>query len=146
MSTQPLATLCYVSSAVAPLSADYLEALLRQSRDRNAANEVTGALLYCDGNFIQYLEGPTAGMAPIWASIRKDPRHSGVIVLFEDTTGERLFPMWSMAYNRSLPPDLERLLRLPRPSIDPGAHGALSQMSVRLLHNFWGTNLSCATR
>lgn len=47
----------YVSSATQLLSTEQLDDLLLTCRRNNLARELTGALLYQDGNFIQVLEG-----------------------------------------------------------------------------------------
>ncbi|WP_419835757.1 BLUF domain-containing protein [Endozoicomonas atrinae] len=49
--------LVYVSSASRVMDEHELTALLEQSRDRNLRQNVTGMLIYCDGNFFQVLEG-----------------------------------------------------------------------------------------
>jgi hypothetical protein len=35
-----------------------IEALLISARNSNAAQNITGVLMYLDGNFVQYIEGP----------------------------------------------------------------------------------------
>jgi hypothetical protein len=78
-----LLTICYVSTSAGRLTASDIEALLEQSRSRNALNGVTGLLLYADGNFIQYIEGKPEGVEPIWTIIQRDPRHKNVSGVFK---------------------------------------------------------------
>ena len=52
-----LITLIYVSSAVRSLNNSDIQDILRHSREANTNNEITGLLLFKDGNFMQVLEG-----------------------------------------------------------------------------------------
>ena len=49
--------LIYVSTAVRLLNKDELVEILNVSREKNARLNITGLLLYKDGNFMQLLEG-----------------------------------------------------------------------------------------
>ena len=90
--------LVYVSSAIELFSSHDLLALLEQSRAKNVRAGITGLLLYKDGNFMQLLEGPEAAVRELYAAIRRDARHHGIILLLEGTVEEREFPDWAMAF------------------------------------------------
>ncbi len=75
-----------------------LTALLEQSRDRNLRQNVTGMLIYCDGNFFQVLEGEEKDVKEIYHSISCDSRNNGNIVLIESQIVRRNFPEWSMGF------------------------------------------------
>ena len=90
--------LIYVSSAPDPLSESQLIELLDQSRQRNRSLNVTGMLLYADGNFIQVLEGEEADVESIFLSILNDPRNRGIIVIEKEPIERRDFPDWSMGF------------------------------------------------
>jgi len=92
----PLQLLLYVSSASHPLSTTELDALLAQSRNRNAQLGITGLLLYRDGNFMQAIEGPEESMRTVYASILRDPRHHDVISVIDMPVAARSFPDWAM--------------------------------------------------
>lgn len=94
----------YLSSSSTPWTSDALEALLAQSRSSNAADDVTGVLLYSGGSFLQTLEGPAAAVDAVMARVQADPRHTGVDVLRREDIGEREFAGWSMGF-RQLPAD-----------------------------------------
>jgi hypothetical protein len=123
------------------LTESELEHLLAAARERNREHGVTGLLLYCDGNFMQYFEGPKVDVALIWEVIRRDCKHHDIVTLFDRTVPERLFADWTMAYRSTEPPDFAALLRgdwvtrcegLPEECwFAPG---------VRLLHEFWRNN------
>lgn len=86
----------YVSSAVRPFSPADLVDLLAQARPRNAAADVTGMLLYHDGNFMQLLEGSEKQVRTTHERIKTDPRHTGMITLIQGPASERICGDWSM--------------------------------------------------
>jgi hypothetical protein len=92
----PLYLVLYVSSATHPMTDAEIAALLAQSRDRNALLDITGVLLYRDGNFMQAIEGPTEAMQAVYGSIQRDPRHHNLITLIETTVPTRSFSGWAM--------------------------------------------------
>lgn len=91
-------SLCYVSSAQRRLFPAELEDLLLLARQRNQRHGLSGLLLYCDGNFMQYIEGPADGLGPVWSSIQRDPRHRGIIVIFHHAIEKPVFGEWNMAF------------------------------------------------
>jgi hypothetical protein len=93
----------YVSAAVVPFSEPQLDALLCVSREVNRRLDVTGMLLYEDGNFMQYLEGSKESVTGLRDKIYADPRHRGIITVVHEERGERQFKDWSMGFKR---PDL----------------------------------------
>ena len=95
----PLVQLIYVSSAKELFTKTDLLCLLSKSRARNTALNVTGLLLYKDGNFLQVLEGEETVIQILLARIREDPRHAGVIILLAQPIEARDFPDWSMAFH-----------------------------------------------
>ena len=90
--------LLYVSSAIRLLSEKEMEHLLSRARARNEEAGVTGILLHREGSFMQYLEGPKDGLAPIYRIIEQDPLHTGIIELINEPVSVREFPTWSMAF------------------------------------------------
>jgi hypothetical protein len=90
--------LIYVSSAVRPLSQLELLDILEVSRTKNEEAEITGLLLYKDGNFMQFLEGPRENVCSLMEKIKKDPRHRGVITLLQQEQRGREFSNWSMGF------------------------------------------------
>jgi hypothetical protein len=93
-----LFSIVYVSTATHPFSEAELLDLLRQSRARNAARGVTGMLLHKEGNFMQVIEGPEDQVRELFALISADPRHHGIIVLYEERISKRQFSDWSMSF------------------------------------------------
>ena len=93
--------LVYVSSASQPFSEPELQALLDQARKKNTRLDVTGMLLYKDGNFMQVFEGEQEVVMKLAGNIAPDPRHKGVLVILRGTSEQRLFPDWSMVVRKS---------------------------------------------
>jgi acylphosphatase len=88
----------YISSAVPPFSDSDLIALLKQSRKKNAELEITGILLYKDGDIMQLLEGPKEAVKKLAQTIYADKRHRGIIQLLQRNISQREFPDWSMEF------------------------------------------------
>lgn len=76
----------------------HLQAILDASRRNNAANEVTGMLLYDAGTFFQVLEGERATVEKLYRTIAADPRHDGIVKIIEEPIEERTFGEWTMGY------------------------------------------------
>ncbi|WP_159602874.1 BLUF domain-containing protein [Hydrogenophaga sp. PBL-H3] len=91
-----LATLVYRSRCVTPLDDPGLNQLVEAALQRNAAESVTGLLIYDGGRFLQWLEGPTESVDRIWQSIRADSRHTDVEILGHMPSTVRCFPDWGM--------------------------------------------------
>ncbi|MGY6632609.1 MAG: BLUF domain-containing protein [Alkalilacustris sp.] len=90
----------YFSSSPTPLSPEDLAALLAVSRRNNAADGITGLLLYHDQNFLQVLEGEEAAVTACFERIRRDPRHRNLIMVSRDTRPARSFGQWWMGFAR----------------------------------------------
>lgn len=138
-----LYAIVYVSQAARQLSLPELLQLQAQAQQRNQQEAVTGVLLYADGAFMQYLEGPAPGLARTYERIRPHPWHYGVIDLLREPIAEREFAGWSMAFRvvGALGPasesEQDRLLaqRLAAP-INPRS------AARALLAKFWGRGRS----
>ena len=91
-------SLLYVSSATQLFSEEDLKDLLQQSRANNTRLDLTGMLLYKDGNFMQVLEGPDDALTAVFAKIERDPRHHSVLPLLRQQIQEREFSSWSMGF------------------------------------------------
>ncbi len=117
-----LVRLIYASRFSARLSADQLRSILRQSRENNPKNCITGVLCYGPGLFLQCLEGPRLAVNVLYGKIVNDSRNKEVTLLEYAEIDERAFEKWSMAYARA--DDLTESLILkfsPLRSFDPFA-------------------------
>jgi hypothetical protein len=81
------------------MSSRQLEELLVEARDFNAGKNITGILLYCDGSFMQLLEGDEEEVRSLYGRIEADPRHFDVQTLFTKETEGRWLKDWAMAFS-----------------------------------------------
>jgi hypothetical protein len=133
-----LHAIVYVSTAARPVSLVELMRLLDGARRRNADEGITGVLLYSDTSFMQYLEGPAAGLSRVYDIIKHHPLHHGLIDLVREPIQEREFADWAMAFHmvgafgRASPANQDALLadRLRIGSRPPSA-------ACGLLSEFW---------
>jgi hypothetical protein len=93
-----LTHLTYVSSATKLLPVEALRGLLDQARSNNERDDITGMLLYRDGNFMQTIEGPELAISALHSKLEADPRHAGVSVLLTGEREDRRFDGWSMGF------------------------------------------------
>ena len=94
-----LVRLMYASRAADSVNAEELAAILKKSKENNAATGVTGVLCFCFFNadiFLQVLEGSRDAVSSVYNRIAQDPRHHDVVLLHYEEIGERHFSSWSM--------------------------------------------------
>lgn len=99
--------LVYASSATLPFSEAELLALLEVSRRNNVRVNVTGMLLYREGNFMQVLEGEEEAVRGVHARIALDRRHGGLIVLLHGPIAARAFSSWTMGFRNLDSPEVK---------------------------------------
>ncbi|MFC7475682.1 BLUF domain-containing protein [Dankookia sp. GCM10030260] len=102
--------------------------ILESARRSNAAQDITGALLFGADGFVQVLEGPVAAVEQTFERIQCDPRHAGVAVLEAGPVGQRDFDGWSMAF-AGRQPDLQVAALGPAPDILGLLQAALRRMA-----------------
>ena len=91
-------TLVYISKAVNAMSEDDLVDILNVSQRNNILEDITGMLLYRNGEFMQCLEGEKEKVEKLFNVISKDSRHESVIILARKNLVERSFLNWSMGF------------------------------------------------
>ncbi len=92
--------LTYASTAVTDFSPEKLVALLKICRINNITKNITGILLYAQGTFFQVLEGDEVAVDAIFEAIKKDKRHKDITLIEQLPITERLFPYWSMGFDK----------------------------------------------
>jgi hypothetical protein len=93
-----LYSLVYTSTASRPLAKGDLENILSSARKRNLEEGVTGLLLFTEGKFMQYLEGPQAGVLKIFDIIKTSGLHKDITEVSRQPLGRREYGDWSMAF------------------------------------------------
>ena len=75
--------ICYVSQVSPNLSEHKVLELIENSETSNNQNDITGVLLYSDGNFFQVIEGKKELIQNLFDKIKADERHENIIIIFE---------------------------------------------------------------
>lgn len=90
--------LVYKSKAITNFSLTQIEEFLEKARLFNSANNISGCLLYYEGEFVQYLEGNQIKILELFDRITVDNRHTNVKLLSHGQIDKREFNDWSMAF------------------------------------------------
>ena len=96
----------YTSAAMQPMPKSKLYKILVDSRVNNKLADITGLLVYVDGNFLQVLEGEQEAVTALLEKISKDRRHKDVKVVYKTSIENRTFNSWQMAYISPSPREL----------------------------------------
>ncbi len=87
----------YCSRAAANVDAAVVDQIIATSRRNNPRQDITGMLVFGEGIFFQWLEGPRANIQGLMKRLHSDDRHGQIVVLSEiEESSERLFPSWDM--------------------------------------------------
>lgn len=73
----------YVSSAKNNISEKEVEEILDSAEEYNNTGDITGLLLFSEGNFFQVIEGEEKKVRELFENIKNDERHTNIIKLFE---------------------------------------------------------------
>ncbi|WP_320826650.1 BLUF domain-containing protein [Reinekea sp.] len=93
-----LCQLIYVSSTTEILNEETLSFFLESFRSNNKEHDITGLLLYNDGNIMQVIEGRQDNIDHLFGNIEKDKRHTGIILLVKENILKREFSDWAMSF------------------------------------------------
>jgi hypothetical protein len=146
-SSKGLVALVYVSSATGQLGQAQIDGLLESSRRFNASAGVTGTLLHHDGAFLQYLEGPSDGLARVWQRVVACRMHHGITELVREPIPARFFDQWHMGFVHAPSTVLQSLAQAQwRASTGPLLARPESSDALGVLLDFWNRSrgLQCA--
>ena len=132
--------LLYASGVSDLFVADDIASILETSRRRNAENGISGLLLYCDGVFIQFLEGKRDTVQELSKRIGRDPRHRNMMVMLERDAEERAFAAWSMGFrtlDKNVPAEADAF-RLSRDAVSGRMRGAEADLIMETIFAFAG--------
>ncbi len=90
-----IVALAYCSRPV-DFSFEQTEQILTASRRNNAKAGLTGALIYDNHTFLQWIEGEETEIRAVFERISSDHRHSDIKLLLVRKLDGRWFPDWSM--------------------------------------------------
>lgn len=91
-----LSHLIYISNREKECTDQEIDKILASCQENNRHDDITGVLLYSNSKFLQYLEGDYNKINELFDKIKKDPRHSNVVMLTSFAIQERSFPSWEM--------------------------------------------------
>ena len=133
-----LRSIIYVSTAVSLFTERQLETLLIEARQLNLDSDVTGVLLYSDGNFMQYLEGPPDSLQITYDRILASRRHTNIVELLDRHIETRSFAEWQMGFAQPTRSELLALTTARWRSMSAGPHVPASvSPGLALLRSFW---------
>lgn len=104
--------LIYVSRVARPTRLADVEEIVTLAAQRNAADDITGLLVYSPSHFLQALEGEDVQVRRTYERIRRDARHTNARVLDASAASERWFSTWAMTarpYSGPTSRELEQL-------------------------------------
>lgn len=136
----PLEYVIFVSSSYGDLPDSALEQILVASRRRHRECGVTGVLLYHEGSFFQYLEGPSIAVGEVYAHVRHSRLHHGIIELDRGPLCQRQFSDWQMGLTHASTSGILALANAAWSRL-AGAivHDANTSNGLVLLLDFWRT-------
>ncbi|MEO3866330.1 BLUF domain-containing protein [Rheinheimera fenheensis] len=94
--------LVYVSERSPDTDEAAIHKIKLRAEHNNHKRDITGALLYTERYFLQYLEGEAAVVDALYASICRDPRHTQVRLLQRKPIAQRDFSRWSLGVRKLL--------------------------------------------
>jgi hypothetical protein len=92
-----LYNMVYCSRATTGVDAAAVDSIIEAAQRYNPAQGITGLLVFGNGIFFQWLEGPRHSVLELMARLKTDPRHENIVQISEtEEVRERLFPDWDM--------------------------------------------------
>ena len=90
--------LIYASTNSYPFSEDELLSLLETSHENNAERNITGMLVYGNGDFLQVIEGEEDQINTLFNIIKQDHRHKNITLIAKTHITQRTFTDWKMGF------------------------------------------------
>ncbi|PKM18449.1 MAG: blue light sensor protein [Gammaproteobacteria bacterium HGW-Gammaproteobacteria-15] len=94
--------LVYISDRCASTDDIAINKIKLRAEPNNLRRNITGALLFTERYFLQYLEGEAAVVDALYASICRDKRHNNVRLLLRKPIQQRDFSRWSLGVKKLL--------------------------------------------
>ncbi|WP_052731043.1 BLUF domain-containing protein [Spirosoma radiotolerans] len=131
----------YFSTAIETTTEDNIQEIVTFSRERNARLNITGVLLYINGQIVQVLEGQQTAVTKLYNSIQQDPRHTQVRTVISRPISHRLFSHWYMGYETLTTQQYDEVSSIisdhPQPE---GSFAADQPVILRMLQRFFELN------
>lgn len=72
--------------------------ILRKSQSNNQRKQISGLLIFRDGQYLQFLEGPDVAVNALFEVISQDPRHHDIEIIDQLNVESMVMPTWAMGY------------------------------------------------
>ncbi|MGF6211033.1 BLUF domain-containing protein [Comamonas sp. 4034] len=96
----PLHCLLYISQIAPDLDVHQVGQIVKQARELNAIQGITGILVFDGERFAQYVEGPAEAISSLATKLAVDARHRHFNpLLTQELAGKRRFASWAMGYS-----------------------------------------------
>ncbi len=87
----------YCSRAAGRVDDAEVGRIVASAQRHNPARGITGMLVFGNGVFFQWIEGPRVAIQQLMATLHADPRHHDIVSLNQtEEVRERLYPDWDM--------------------------------------------------
>lgn len=87
----------YCSRAAEGVDDAEVRRIVEAAQRNNLAHGITGVLVFGSGVFFQWIEGPSAEIQKLIATLHRDKRHFDIVSLSQsEEERERLYPNWDM--------------------------------------------------
>ncbi len=93
-----LKTICYISSSTQNDSLENIKEMYSKAKANNSKNNISGILIYHNGNYLQVLEGTHKDVDQTYIRISKDSRHKNIIKVINSDTEYRIFEDYNFGF------------------------------------------------
>ena len=93
--------LIYISRPTIKITAAVLLDILKKSENKNHPHQISGLLVFHNGQFMQLMEGEKKAVRNLFETVKHDPRHTDVEIVLEVDSPERCMPAWAMGFSMS---------------------------------------------
>ena len=87
-----------MSDSTSPESLKDIQDLYLRAKDNNAKNNISGILIYYNGNYLQVLEGHQEHVDSTYNRIKSDKRHKNIIKVINLNIEERIFEDYNFGF------------------------------------------------
>jgi hypothetical protein len=92
-------TICYISKAVDELDETGVKNIFSTTLRNNSKDNITGILVFHEGNFLQVLEGKKKKLVKLFAKIFEDNRHHRILTVIDHFNKRRIFETYATQFS-----------------------------------------------
>ncbi|SHJ05626.1 BLUF domain-containing protein [Algibacter luteus] len=94
-----LKTICYISDSNESESLENIKRIYAKAKQNNLKRNITGILIYQNGNFLQVLEGDEEHVDTTYEKIKFDSRHKNIIKVINNKIEQRIFEDYNFGFS-----------------------------------------------